>query len=362
MNEVLLTVSGVIPDNLHEDVRAAKRPEPDYLALARAFPADLLDVSAARKVSGRIGRLLERIGGINLLLAWACFCMRRQYRVIFSDGEQISIPLAILMKFAGGKHRPRHLMISHIISVPKKMVFFDLFRVHSRIDKIFVYSTWQKHFYESRWRIPEERVVFTPFMVNTDFFEPAQVSQPNPYAAEFADPMICTAGLEFRDYPTLLEAVREQDLRVVVAAASPWSKRSDTTAGREIPSNVTVRRFTQHELRDLYAASRFLVMPLYDVSFQAGVTALLEAMAMGKAVICSRTPGQTDVVVEGETGLYVPPGDPGAMREAIQYLLDHPDEAERMGQNGQRRIQDMMSLACYSERLNHHVQQALCGI
>ncbi|MBK7894864.1 MAG: glycosyltransferase family 4 protein [Anaerolineaceae bacterium] len=60
---------------------------------------------------------------------------------------------------------------------------------------------------------------------------------------------------------------------------------------------MTVQRFSQFELRDLYAMSDFLVMPFVQRQFQVGVIALLEAMAMGKAVICSSTPGQTDVVV-----------------------------------------------------------------
>jgi len=114
---------------------------------------------------------------------------------------------------------------------------------------------------------------------------------------------------------------------------------------------VLVRRFTQFELRELYARSAFLVMPLYTVNFQAGVTALLEAMAMSRAVICSRTPGQTDVVVEGKTGIYVPPEDPVALRAAIEQLLQQPAEARRLGVNGRRRIVAHMSLTHYTRRL-----------
>ncbi len=136
-------------------------------------------------------------------------------------------------------------------------------------------------------------------------------------------------GLEFRDYPTLIEAVRDLDIQVVIAAASPWSKRADTTQGQQIPSNVVVRRFSQFELRDLYAACQTMVMPLYEVNFQAGVTAILEAMAMGLPVICSQTPGQTDVIVAGETGVYVTPGDPAALKNAILELLKQPDLTAR---------------------------------
>jgi glycosyltransferase involved in cell wall biosynthesis len=157
--------------------------------------------------------------------------------------------------------------------------------------------------------------------------------------------------LEYRDYPTLIEAVRGLPVQAVLAAASPWSKQRDTTVGSQLPDNVLVHRFTQYELRELYAASEFVVMPLYPVDFQAGVTAILEAMAMGKAVICTRTPGQTDVIVEGENGLYVEPNDPITLRSAIQRLLHHPEEANRLGRNGRKRIEEEMSLERYVGKL-----------
>jgi glycosyltransferase involved in cell wall biosynthesis len=387
MAEVLLTVSGVIDPARPGQVAAGERPRADYFEMARAWDADLLDYAAARRETGRLGRWLAQIGGPDLALAWACFRRRSRYRVIFTDGEQVGIPLAWLLKFLGGRSRPRHLMIVHVLSVRKKEVFFDYFGIQSHIDTFFVYSTWQKQFIETRWHVPPERVVFTPFMVDARFFSPDALPEKkaageqgnampgtaghavrNPTgtlrSTQYANgdtkpiPTICAVGLERRDYPTLIEAVRGLDVHLVVAAASPWSKRADTTTGQEIPPNVTVQRFNQHELRQVYADSRFLVMPLYDVDFQAGVTAILEAMAMERAVICSRTPGQTDVIVEGETGLYVPPGDVTALRGAIQRLLDDPQEAERMGRVGRRLVEDRMSLDRYVARLGEHVRQA----
>jgi glycosyltransferase involved in cell wall biosynthesis len=350
---VLLTVSGKIDPERPGQVARGERPRADYLELGQAFGAELLDYTQARSAAGGLGRILERTGGPDLVLAWACFRRRSQYKVIFTDGEQVGIPLAALLKFLSWPGlRPRHLMLVHVLDVPKKMLFLDWLGVRSRIDTFFVYSSWQKRFIESRWRVPPEQVIWTPFMVDDCFFSvvalPCKTTPVEP-------PMICSVGLEFRDYPTLIEAVRGQAVQVVIAAASPWSKRSDTTTGQSIPDNVTVRRFNQYELRQVYADSRFLVMPLYSVNFQAGVTAILEAMAMGKAVICSQTPGQTDVVVHEKTGLYVPPGDAGALRAAIQYLLDHPDEAERMGQAGRRRIEEEMNLDHYVARLRGYI-------
>lgn len=351
MKRVLLTVSGSIAPDAAKHIARGVRPRADYFELARACNADLIDYGEACRTGGMIGRVLARFGRGDMALAWACFRRRGTYTAIFTDGEQVGIPLALLSKFLGfAGNRPQHLMIAHILSVPKKMLFFDWLGVQSHIDQLLVYSSWQKRFVERRWKLPAERVVFTPFMVDTQFFNPARVR-----AGHTAQPQICSAGLEARDYPTLLQAVRDLDVQVTIAAASPWSKRNDTTQGAAIPANVAVRHFTQFDLRQLYADCRFVVMPLYDVDFQAGVTAILEAMAMERAVICTRTPGQTDVVIDGETGLYVPPGDSDALRAAIMYLLEHPQEAQRMGQAGRRRVEQHMSLDCYVERLSGYV-------
>jgi glycosyltransferase involved in cell wall biosynthesis len=352
--QVLLTVSGTIPDDLRERVARGERPRADYVELARGFDADLLDHQGARVVAGLPGRLLERIGGPDLLLAYACFKLRRRYRAIVTDGEQVGLPLAAMLKLAGGP-RPGHLMIVHIISVPKKLLFLDRLGVHSQIDRFLCYSTWQQQFIMRRWGLPAARVRFTPFMVDQQFFAPEQ-AEPR----QLDRPQICAVGLERRDYPTLMRAVDGLNADVVVAAASPWARRgARATTGDQIPANVQVRRFSQHDLRQLYADSSFLVMPLENVEFQAGVTAILEAMAMGRAVICSRTPGQTDVIAEGETGRYVPPGDPGALRAAIEALLTDPARAARMGAAGRRAVEQELSLDRYVERLGELVREVV---
>ena len=350
---VVLTVSGVIAADIREQVASSKRPRVDYLELARGFNADLLDYVAARKIAGRTGAVLEKLGGPNLVLAYACWKVRKSCRAIVTDGEQVGLPLALLLKLTPGS-RPRHLMIVHVISEPKKIVFLDWLGVQSAIDRFITYSRWQQRFIQDRWKLASDRVLWTPFMVDQKFFAPEQVT-PNCNAR----PQICAVGLERRDYETLLRAVEDLDVHVVIAAASPWSKRAEGVATRAIPGNVTVRKFTQYELRQLYADSCFMVMPLENVKFQAGVTAILECLAMGKAVICSRVPGQTDVVVEGENGRYVPPGDPSALRTEIRQLLSNPEEAARLGANGRKLVEREMSLDHYVQRLAGFLHEAV---
>jgi hypothetical protein len=174
MNDVLLTVSGAIDPDVEAQIERGERPLADYVAMARTFNADLIDYAKARQQAGFFGKLLEKIGGPNLLLAWICFLLRKKYRVIFTDGEQIGLPLALFLKFFGFGSRPRHLMIVHILSVGKKMILLDLLGLQSHIDIFFVYATRQKEFIEDRWKVPGDRVVFTPFMVDADFFAPTK--------------------------------------------------------------------------------------------------------------------------------------------------------------------------------------------
>jgi glycosyltransferase involved in cell wall biosynthesis len=67
---------------------------------------------------------------------------------------------------------------------------------------------------------------------------------------------------------------------------------------------------------------------------------LLEAMACGAATICTDVASLPEIVVHGETGLVVPPGDAGAMREALAWIASRPAEARAMGERGRARVLD----------------------
>jgi glycosyltransferase involved in cell wall biosynthesis len=350
---VVLTVSGVIAADIREQIASGKRPRADYVELARRFNAELLDYAAARTIAGRAGTMLEKLAGPNLVLAYACWKIRKGCHAIVTDGEQVGLPLAAFLKFTPGT-RPRHLMIVHVLSEPKKTAFLDWLGVQSAIDRFMTYSRWQQRFIMERWKLGHDRVLWTPFMVDQEFFSPKHVTPASPLRQQ-----VCAVGLERRDYETLLRAVEDLDVHVVIAAASPWAKRAEGVATSKVPDNVTVRKFTQYELRQLYADSCFMIMPLENVKFQAGVTAILEGMAMGKAVICSRVPGQTDVVVEGDNGRYVPPGDPAALRTEIRRLLSDPEEAARLGANGRKLIEREMNLDLYAQRLAGYLSDAV---
>jgi glycosyltransferase involved in cell wall biosynthesis len=145
-------------------------------------------------------------------------------------------------------------------------------------------------------------------------------------------------------------AVTDLDVEVVIAAASPWSKRADEVSGRQLPSNVSITKLSLFDLRQMYGDCQMVVMPLHDSEFQAGITTILEAMAMAKPVVCTRTKGQTDTITEGVTGRYVPPADPAALRAAIVALLAD-DNAAAMGRAARDWVVAEADIAVYAERI-----------
>ncbi len=72
--------------------------------------------------------------------------------------------------------------------------------------------------------------------------------------------------------------------------------------------------------------------------------AILEAMMAGKPVIATRVGGNPEIVVEGETGFLVPPGDTKALALSIVTLLMNRQQADQFGARGKSRAEENFSL------------------
>ncbi len=78
----------------------------------------------------------------------------------------------------------------------------------------------------------------------------------------------------------------------------------------------------------------FVISSLYEGLGRA----LTEAMASGRPVVATAVNGVPDLVEPGSTGLLADPADPGGLAAAVVWLLDHPEPAERMAQQGRSRV------------------------
>jgi len=112
----------------------------------------------------------------------------------------------------------------------------------------------------------------------------------------------------------------------------------------DLPPRVTVFEDWPHDLvMDAWRRCLFGLVPsLYSDPIP---TVALEGMAMGKALIASKIGGLPDLVVDGENGLVVAPGDPVELQHAMERLAADPDLRKRMGEAARRKVVDFQASA-----------------
>ena len=71
---------------------------------------------------------------------------------------------------------------------------------------------------------------------------------------------------------------------------------------------------------------------------------LLEAMVMGVPAIATAVDGSKELILDGKTGLLVPPKDVTALTKAIEYMIENKEKTEGMGNAGKKRIRNKFSL------------------
>lgn len=95
-------------------------------------------------------------------------------------------------------------------------------------------------------------------------------------------------------------------------------------------------------MADVFRHAHVIVLPTV---YREGVPkVLIEAASCGRALVASNMPGCREIVVDGETGILVPPRDPVALADAIKMLVEQPDRRRAMGVAGRRLVEASFSL------------------
>jgi glycosyltransferase involved in cell wall biosynthesis len=344
--KTLILAAGRFGEAMREGIRNGREPRLDVFELADRLGAHVIDYLDVDRSRVPFVRLATRTLGASAGVAYLGYQERHHYDAILTTGEDIGLPLASLLKSSSA--RCSHTMIAHTLFPAKKRVFFDYLRVGSRIDRILAYSTHEETHMIERLGIPRDKIQRIYYHADQKFF------RPDTRSTEPA--LVCAAGQLLRDYDCLIEAVHDLPIQVEIAAGSPWISHS-LGPSAALPPNVKWGKMNRFELRELYARAAVAVVPILQNDYQTGIATILEMMAMGKCVIATKTRGQTDTIVDGETGVYVPPSDPVALRNAIQRMLAAPDEAARMGRNARRFVEENAGLDVFVDRVEEAVKR-----
>jgi glycosyltransferase involved in cell wall biosynthesis len=330
------------------DPSAARAPR-QYLfdeAFSSSWDESILDAPGSSRIGPRWWRLAREIQRLHA-----------DYDAIVTWGEKLS--LAMLMQHQVASVRKPHIAMMYQFEKPNIRLPLNAFK--NNLYSVITWSSVQRHALIERIRFPSQRVYLIRHYVDQVFYCPRPTEED----------MICAVGAEMRDYATLVEAIRGTGIRCHIATDHVRvPARFRLLNDRRVAIRNVVSLNDSHltrggksliELRDLYARSRFVVVPLLPSDTDNGVTVILEAMAMGKPVICSRTRGQVDVIQEGVTGLYVPVGDAAALQAAILSLWNEPLRAKEMGRKARAFVEKHHTLEKFTSTARSAAEASLDG-
>jgi glycosyltransferase involved in cell wall biosynthesis len=338
-----VATAAVFPEQL-SDTQHLKFPRVDYIELQRQLNAETLDYSTYNNNStGRIFRHLETQLRSDIYLATLSWWRSRQHSTVFTWSERAGIPFAAYHRFFPSTQR----FVTMFQCWSKRQEFvvraLNLFQA---MDIIIVHCNSMK---ENMIRLgaPAERVKTVYYSIDQSFFSPL------PESKQIENFVLSVGESRSRDYKSLFKAVEGLPVNLEVAGYGHWyAREKHYLPGENIPANVSLlNHLPQKDLKERYAASQFVILPVRDLVYSAGATAAAEAGSMARAVIAFRSRGIMDYIIDGETGILVDPGDIQAMRDAIQYLLANPNEAKRLGENARQRILDKLNLETYVKNI-----------
>jgi len=218
---------------------------------------------------------------------------------------------------------------------------------------------------------PPSRVLTLHDAIDADVFDPARADGKRVRGEFGYSPDTTVIGFVGRFSPgkgheELLEAAatlhaQRPGVRILVVGEASAGEEQYAeeirrmSSGLGLDGTVTFAGF-RRDIPDVMASFDILAFPSHAESF--GVV-LIEAMAMGLPVVSTNCDGVLDIVLDGETGLFVHPRASGELAAALLRLVDSPDLRGRLGAAGKRRALDLFGRESQIDRLETIYREVL---
>ncbi len=191
------------------------------------------------------------------------------------------------------------------------------------VDSYIVWAHREIDAYSREFGLPREKLHFIPYHNTMHGFDDV------PHDGGY----IFSGGNYDRDYRTLLEAVAGIEVLVRIGCT-----RKEQFNGLRIPPNVDIRGYSHSEYIKVMAGCKINIVSMEGgLLHSGGQQTFINSMTMGKPTIVTDPDGGRDYIEDGVDGFLVPPADPGAMREKIIFLLQHPEIAREIGLNAKEK-------------------------
>jgi glycosyltransferase involved in cell wall biosynthesis len=250
--------------------------------------------------------------------------------IVLCAGEDIGLTLAILFAMRGIQAK---LIV--MIMAPERLRSRVLTKLLNWIKpiRLFMTNTQQKaDFLQQHLCLANDRIFVYSEQTDAQFFVPQENSDVEKACLK-QRPLIASAGLEQRDYRTLAAATQDLEVDVRICAVSPNASAATRVAFPEVmPSNMIARHYEWGELRELYQSADVVAVSLLYNHYSAGLTTLIEAIACRRPVVITRTPGLAERLIEMGVVTGVEAGDAEGLKQALSYLLEHPEIAAAQAQ------------------------------
>ena len=148
------------------------------------------------------------------------------------------------------------------------------------------------------------------------------------------------------------------NLRLLLIGDGPLKQRLvDQTHDLGLDNRVLFTG-TSHQVPELMSAMDVFVLP----SLWEGLPLVIgEAMAAGVPVVGTDVGGVSELVINGRTGILIPPGQPQAIRNAVENVLKQPDRTRTMVENARQHVEKLFSTSDHTSRLQDLYLEILCS-
>ncbi|NTV97648.1 MAG: glycosyltransferase [Chlorobiaceae bacterium] len=110
---------------------------------------------------------------------------------------------------------------------------------------------------------------------------------------------------------------------------------------------------------DIYPFLRGCDLFVLSSLFEGMPNVIMEAMAMNKPVVATDVNGARELMIDGKTGLIVPPKNPAALAEAITAIIENPDMLADFGNTGYERVNQTFTMTVMTDSIEAYLDQKL---